>query len=64
MPRAAGLFRHAGITVVPCPADFVGRPESQFHWMDLTWDADSLGRSTMAVRENIGYLWVWLRGKV
>jgi uncharacterized SAM-binding protein YcdF (DUF218 family) len=64
MPRAAGLFRHAGISIVPCPADFIGRPSSQFHWSDLSWDVGSLDRSTMAVREHIGYLWVWLRGRV
>jgi uncharacterized SAM-binding protein YcdF (DUF218 family) len=64
LPRAAALFRRAGVAVLPCPADFLGRPNPQFHWADLTWDTDSLNRSTMAVRENIGYLWVWLRGKV
>jgi uncharacterized SAM-binding protein YcdF (DUF218 family) len=64
MPRAAGLFRHAGVSVVPCPADFIGRPSREFHWNDMSWDAESLNRSTMAVREDLGYLWVWLRGKV
>ncbi|MEY4813841.1 MAG: hypothetical protein RLZZ162_914, partial [Verrucomicrobiota bacterium] len=24
---------------------------------------ESLGRSTWAVRERIGYLWIWLRGR-
>jgi uncharacterized SAM-binding protein YcdF (DUF218 family) len=64
MPRAAGLFRHAGVDLVPCPADYMGRPSPEFHWSDLDWDVGSLDRSTMAVREHIGYLWVWLRGKV
>jgi uncharacterized SAM-binding protein YcdF (DUF218 family) len=64
MPRAAGLFRHVGVTVVPCPADYIGRPSPTFSWTDLNWDVGSLDRSTMAVREHIGYLWVWLRGKV
>jgi uncharacterized SAM-binding protein YcdF (DUF218 family) len=64
LPRAAGLFRRAGVSVLPCPADFLGRAGGQFHWIDLTWDTESLVRSTFAVRENIGYLWVWLRGKV
>ena len=64
MPRAAGLFRQAGMTVLPCPVDFTGRPSPEFSWSDLTWDSESLIRSTYAVREDIGYLWVWLRGKV
>ena len=64
MPRAAGLFRKSGVTVLPCPTDFLGRVTLGFHLDDLTWDTESLERSTFAVRERIGYLWVWLRGKV
>lgn len=64
MRRAAGLFRHAGVAVLPCPADYLARPSGRFWWGDLTWDAESLTRSSCAVSENIGYLWVWLRGKV
>ena len=64
MPRAAGLFRKAGVAVLPCPADYRGKPNPDFRWTDYSWDADSLDRSTFAVREFIGYSWVWLRGKV
>jgi uncharacterized SAM-binding protein YcdF (DUF218 family) len=64
MPRAAALFRKAGVATVPCPADFSARSNAYFNWADLAWDAESLDRSTYAVRENVGYLWVWLRGKV
>lgn len=64
LPRAAALFRKAGVDVVPCPADFTARMNGDFRWVDLTWDTASLERSTWAVRERIGYLWVWLRGKV
>lgn len=63
MPRAAALFRHAGVAILPCPADYSARPDDRFSWGDLSWDAESLMRSTYAVRENIGYLWIWLRGK-
>lgn len=64
MPRAAALFRKAGVTTLPCPADFSARENRDFRWSDLTWDTASLERSTWAVRERIGYLWVWLRRKV
>jgi uncharacterized SAM-binding protein YcdF (DUF218 family) len=64
MRRAAGLFRKAGVAILPCPADYLARPNAYFHWSDLLWDPESLTRSSCAVSENIGYLWVWLRGKV
>jgi uncharacterized SAM-binding protein YcdF (DUF218 family) len=64
MPRANALFRHAGVATVPCPADYSARANAYFSWNDLGWDAESLTRSTYAVRENVGYLWVWLRHRV
>jgi len=64
MRRAAGLFRHAGVAVLPCPADYLSQPFGHFGRGDLGWDTESLNRSTSAVSENIGYLWVWLRRKV
>ena len=63
MPRSAALFRHAGVNTLPCPADFKGQPNVDFRFSDLDWDNESLDRSTCAVRERIGYLWIWLRGK-
>jgi hypothetical protein len=38
--------------------------DPRFRWSDLTFDVDGLERSSLAVRERIGYLWVWLRGKI
>ena len=64
MRRAAGLFRRAGVAILPCPSDYLARTNDHFSWTDLLWDSDSLTRSSCAVSENIGYLWVWLRGKV
>jgi uncharacterized SAM-binding protein YcdF (DUF218 family) len=62
MPRAAHLLREAGVNVVPCPADFVARDKFRLGWADLTWDSESLVRSTMAVHEWLGLLWLRLRG--
>jgi uncharacterized SAM-binding protein YcdF (DUF218 family) len=62
MPRAAHLFRKAGVDFVPCPADYVTRRDIHLHWSDLAWDSESLQRSTLAVHEWIGLLWLRLRG--
>ncbi len=62
MPRAAALFRRAGVEFVPCPTDFVSRAAPGFRWSDLAWDSEALVRSTLAVHERIGLLWLRLRG--
>lgn len=63
MPRAAALFRRAGVDFAPCPADFVARGNLQLRWSDLAWDSESLERSTLAVHEWVGLLWLRLRGR-
>jgi uncharacterized SAM-binding protein YcdF (DUF218 family) len=62
MPRAAHLFRKAGVDFVACPADFVARDDGRPNWSVLGWDSESLVRSTMAVHEWLGLLWLRLRG--
>lgn len=61
MPRATALFRRAGVDFVACPADFVAR-STGLHWVDVAWDSESLERSTFAVHERLGLLWLRLRG--
>lgn len=63
MPRSVALFRHAGLAPLPCPADYSSHAGDDFNWTDLFWDIGSLERSTWAVRERLGYLWISLRGK-
>jgi uncharacterized SAM-binding protein YcdF (DUF218 family) len=63
LPRAMALFRHAGLQPVPCPTDYTAQQDRKFHWPDLLWDVESLTRSTAAVRERLGYAWIWLRGR-
>jgi len=63
MPRAAALFRGAGVEIVACPADYMAKPAGRFQWSSLSWDSESLDRSTMAIRELIGQVWVSIRGK-
>ena len=64
LPRAAALFRREGADILPCPTDYTAKPSPEFYWSEVDWDVASLERSTAAVRERIGYLWVWLRDKV
>ena len=63
MPRSMALFRGTGLTTVPCPADFRAHTGDPLVFDDFLFDAESLGRSTFALRERLGYLWIWLRGK-
>ncbi len=63
MPRAATRFRQAGVDFLPCPTDFAARRPAEFRWSDASWDVESLIRSTFAVREQLGYLWLRLRGR-
>jgi uncharacterized SAM-binding protein YcdF (DUF218 family) len=62
MPRAAHLFRKAGVDFVACPADYMGRQDIRLGWSDFAFDTESLQRSTLAVHEWIGLLWLHLRG--
>jgi len=61
MPRAAADFRAAGVNALPCPADFKSRTADDFRPSDLSWDAESLERSTAAVHERLGRLWMKLK---
>jgi uncharacterized SAM-binding protein YcdF (DUF218 family) len=63
LPRAMALFRSIGLAAVPCPADFRAHTGDPLTFDDFLFDAESLGRSTFALRERLGYLWIWLRGK-
>lgn len=63
LPRATALMRCAGLSPLPCPADFSARPSPGFRVSDYTWDTDSLERSTKAAYERLGLLWARLRGK-
>lgn len=63
MPRTVALARHAGLDALPCPTDYRSDTDSAIFLHDLWWELESLERSTMAVRERIGYLWIRLRGK-
>ncbi len=63
MPRAMALFRAAGVQAFACPTDYTSQWDGRFHWRDFLWDVESLERSTVAIRERVGYVWIALRGR-
>jgi uncharacterized SAM-binding protein YcdF (DUF218 family) len=63
MPRALGLFRGVGIKAVPCPTGYRTQEKEAFVVEHLLFDADSLSISSNAIRERIGMVWNWVRGK-
>ncbi len=63
MPRAAALFRSARVQAVPCPADFTTKDNPGWAWDDFLWEVSAINGSSLALRERLGYLWIWLRGK-
>jgi uncharacterized SAM-binding protein YcdF (DUF218 family) len=64
MPRSIALFRSAGFQdPLPCPSDFKSHARDGYDIDDFFASLTSLERSTVAIRERIGYLWIWLRGK-
>lgn len=63
MPRSVALFRSAKVNAVPCPTDYTSHWDGRFHWRDVLWDVESVERSSFAVREWVGRLWITLRGK-
>lgn len=63
LPRAVALFRSAGLTTVPCPAGFNTQEDAGFALDDYLWDVGAFGGTSLALRERLGYLWIWLRGK-
>ena len=62
--RSMALMRGRGLHAVPCPCDYMSRPRENLTWKDFLWDTESLGRSTWAVYERLGFIWAQGRGKI
>ncbi|MDD3180895.1 MAG: YdcF family protein [Opitutaceae bacterium] len=60
MPRAAWLFRHAGVEVTPFPVDYRCDPTRPFTLLDFLPKADALLNSETAMRESYGLLFYQL----
>ena len=61
MPRAARLFRKAGVDSVPFPVDYRTDAQSSVTVLDLLPHADSLGKTELALRELYGIAFYALR---
>lgn len=62
MPRSVAIFRRAGFEVFPATTDFISdgsRPDPIFDWLP---SAESLGHSTLALKEIVGLAVYRLRG--
>ncbi len=63
MPRTMALFRSAGGKALACPTEFLTHEGGPIGYEDFLWNIQALGVSSLAIRERVGYLWVWARGK-
>jgi uncharacterized SAM-binding protein YcdF (DUF218 family) len=63
MPRSMGLFRAAGLTVIPWPADYRSTGTESFG-LDLANQAGNLQTATTALREWMGLFAYKLTGKI
>ncbi len=61
MPRAMELCHHFHVNAIPCPADYMNKPEPGARRGVTVWELESLERSTKAVHEYLGLLWLKLR---
>lgn len=63
MPRAMGLFRKAGFTVVPWPADYYTGADAGFG-LKIGNGLDNLQTTNIAVREWVGLVGYWATGRI
>ncbi len=63
LPRAVAMARKCQLNVVPCPADYIYRPNAEEDGLDWSCGLDGLERTSRASREYLGLLWSRLRGQ-
>lgn len=60
MPRAAWLFRRAGVDFTPFPVDFQSDPRQPATLLDFLPRADALMTTELALREVYGRIYYWV----
>ena len=63
MPRSVGLFRKAGIDIIPWPADYLASGAESFGLAPLR-PAENLAISTIAIREWAALASYWITGRI
>ncbi|HRJ51226.1 MAG TPA: ElyC/SanA/YdcF family protein [Candidatus Thiothrix moscowensis] len=61
MPRAVGLFRQAGVEVLPAPTHYLEQSNAAFSPTDVFPDSDNFTEARRAVYEYMGVMWAKLR---
>jgi len=62
MPRSMGIFRQAGVDVVPCPVDYRAVPEPGFG-LELAEPSFNVNTASVAIKEWIGLLAYYWTGR-
>jgi uncharacterized SAM-binding protein YcdF (DUF218 family) len=63
MPRAARLFRKAGVDIVPFPVDYQSEPNTPWSLLDFLPRAEGLGRTEGMLREWYGIAFYAVSGR-
>ena len=57
LKRAVYLFEKAGLAVTPYPSNFVTAADRRYGWQDLLPPAASLGTTSAALHEHLGFIY-------
>jgi uncharacterized SAM-binding protein YcdF (DUF218 family) len=64
MPRSVGLFKLAGVNVMPAPAHYVVQDNAEFGPADLFPDSENILAAQRLVYEYLGIFWAKMRGRL
>jgi len=64
MRRSVGLFRKAGVDVLPAPTDYLALTNPGLAPADFFPGTRALRRADSAVHEYLGIAWAWLTGRI
>jgi len=53
MPRAVACFESQGITVIPCPTDYLTNPERFSHYLYFCPSSEAFNNTVIALREHL-----------
>lgn len=62
MPRALATFQTFGINVIPSPTDYIEEDRKNYEIIDFLPDLDSLGKTSLVIKEYLGMMVYRWRG--